>query len=385
MLTGMKKIPAFLVNAAFMCMGVISYAIFVDLSQGENARFDYRHLGNLSIIISSLIIGYAANRIWRSDDRDEAASNLFKMYFAIIFVNSIIITLQVLDPGLRAMIEGIIAESSRTDYLEGIRYRGLASAGGATLSIATAISTVTAIHFAKIKEINWSTAIAIGMINTFAMIFIGRTGFLVLMAYLLYDTITNVKKIKLIASLFISPIFIWIFYTLVESAVNVNIINIENYRHAFGILLDINEYGLTGAAENEGTIPNLLSFFAFPESIWNLIFGIGNFSGGYLWGYPGDPGLMKVLTLVGLPATIILYLFIIFLTTKLANASIKYKNLILFIGLILIVLEIKEPFLFKGSSAKLFWIVAGIYLSQKNFSKNVFSKLKDNHLKNAPA
>ena len=119
--------------------------------------------------------------------------------------------------------------------------------------------------------------------------------------------------------------------------------------------------GLEGI-QNEGTLNSVINFIVFPDSFVDLIFGIGNFSGGFEFGYlfPGDPGIMKLSTAYGIPLAFMIYLLIFIWCINLPSGNLKE---ILFIMIIFFVIfEFKEPFLFKGYSSRIFWTLIGLSL-----------------------
>ena len=72
---------------------------------------------------------------------------------------------------------------------------------------------------------------------------------------------------------------------------------------------------------------------------------------------------MKVATSIGVPCAILLYVAVlhigIYHVKNLAGAGLGVMPLLITILLVLFVSELKEPFVFKGYSARMFWLFLG--------------------------
>lgn len=285
---------------------------------------------------------------------------LTKFFIYAIILNSIVVLLEFLIPSFRSFIESLLIPSSRTDYMVGLRFRGIASAGGASLSIAHGLSGVLLYYLYRKRLINPIFAL-VGILLCFSsLIFIGRSGILLLFVGIFFVHImikkTNAKrKISNVIFTFLAFLLIVVFVTNINYLYNM----LPSFYQTYSLNLFLN--GLEGI-QNEGTLNSVIKFIVFPDSYVDLIFGIGNFSGGFEFGYlfPGDPGIMKLSTAYGIPLAFMIYLLIFIWCINLPSGNLKE---ILFIMIIFFVIfEFKEPFLFKGYSSRIFWTLIGLSL-----------------------
>ena len=285
---------------------------------------------------------------------------LTKFFIYAIILNSIVVLLEFLIPSFRSFIESLLIPSSRTDYMVGLRFRGIASAGGASLSIAHGLSGVLLYYLYRKRLINPIFAL-VGILLCFSsLIFIGRSGILLLFVGIFFVHImikkTKAKrKISNVIFTFLAFFLIVVFVTNINYLYNM----LPSFYQTYSLNLFMN--GLEGI-QNEGTLNSVIKFIVFPDSYVDLIFGIGNFSGGFEFGYlfPGDPGIMKLSTAYGIPLAFMIYLLIFIWCINLPSGNLKE---ILFIMIIFFVIfEFKEPFLFKGYSSRIFWTLIGLSL-----------------------
>lgn len=83
-------------------------------------------------------------------------------------------------PSVRHEIESFLVASGNVNWQEGFRYRGIASGGGASLSVLNPVAVVMALHLYKEKYIRTIVLIASLSVLIFALVFIGRTGMILL-------------------------------------------------------------------------------------------------------------------------------------------------------------------------------------------------------------
>ena len=120
---------------------------------------------------------------------------LTKFFIYAIILNSIVVLLEFLIPSFRSFIESLLIPSTRTDYMVGLRFRGIASAGGASLSIAHGLSGVLLYYLYRKRLINPIFAL-VGILLCFSsLIFIGRSGILLLFVGIFFVHIM-IKKTK---------------------------------------------------------------------------------------------------------------------------------------------------------------------------------------------
>ena len=270
-------------------------------------------------------------------------------------INSIIILFEFYFQGFRQLIEGLLLQFPATPYNSGMRYRGVASAGGAGLSIFNSVAF--AIIMFKIREgSNYKFVFLAGAVLVFAStFFIGRTGLVIIVALTIFYSLRS----------------FWIFvFMLTTTFIIINSVNLlqESLQDIYGEdMLWVSAGFLIDGIDwfkNEGTVETLKSFYFFPSGINSIIgygfYGIGDF---VPW---TDSGYMRSVLSVGIPMALFIYLIII----KFTYAEISKNNLLLMLFLILIFSEYKEPLLFSGFASRSFLLL----VAQRHYSNFIMSK-----------
>ena len=183
---------------------------------------------------------------------------LTKFFIYAIILNSIVVLLEFLIPSFRSFIESLLIPSSRTDYMVGLRFRGIASAGGASLSIAHGLSGVLLYYLYRKRLINPIFAL-VGILLCFSsLIFIGRSGILLLFVGIFFVHImikkTNAKrKISNVIFTFLAFLLIVVFVTNINYLYNM----LPSFYQTYSLNLFMN--GLEGI-QNEGTLNSVIKF-----------------------------------------------------------------------------------------------------------------------------
>lgn len=94
--------------------------------------------------------------------------------------NSLIIIFEVYFPDFRQTIESFLLLSGNIDWTEGFRYRGIASGGGASLSVLVPVSVVLSLYLYSENYLNILSSILHVSILIFSVFFVGRTGLVLL-------------------------------------------------------------------------------------------------------------------------------------------------------------------------------------------------------------
>ena len=322
------------------------------------------NLLKIQISVSVMVLlGFCVGFTLRNyQNLSELPLEICKIFVSIVVFNAIVVLLEFYYPSVRSLLESLLVPDGRVDYADGLRFRGLASAGGASLSVAHGLSVPIAYYLFR-KNIIGPLALLLSVSAVLAsLIFIGRTGFVVaLLGILLVSVLTRASAQK--TQLWFK---VWVFILFIASLSLVSYLGVfydslpahyQNY--SINVFL-----GGSESLKSEGTISYVASFYAFPDDLLALVFGVGNFSGGFDSGYslPGDPGIMKVLTAYGILG-LLFYLGLIVWCFSLPKGYLK--DILVISCILLISTELKEPLLFKGYSSRFFWLLVGVMLYQK--------------------
>ena len=296
-----------------------------------------------------LILGYLLGRTFsRRFDLDQ----VLKMIAITGLFNSILIILEFLIPELKDSIENLLIQNTAgliyADHP--FQLRGLASAGGAALSIFN-FACVYILLFVTNFKIRFFKIFSIFVLSVSCVI-IGRTGLLAIFVLLASWTIINIAKneykyfkifIIIIASFLIlyAPYFV----------------NSELLQKDLHLRWIMEIFTLFDGLENK-TLAQLAPMFFFPEG-WDLIFGTGSFERqlGYV---QSDVGYVKTLHFGGFIFFFLFYGFFIVMAIFLGNMNKKQLALLLTIYFIF---ELKEPFLVQNINSRFWFFIIGFIYS----------------------
>jgi hypothetical protein len=286
----------------------------------------------------------------------------------VVIFNSSIIIIQVLLPGFRDFTESFLVLSGNVDWTEGFRYRGVASGGGASLSVLVPVAVVLALHLYYERKIGVFVFFVMASVLIVSLFFIGRTGFLLMPFVFLFFVFFNMKKYFFNVFFLFSFLasFVFIFGGEIKEFV-ISKYGVEFYNYSFGFFLG----GVDGLKE-EGTVSIIIDFLkVMPTTFPEVLIGYGFYGGSdfYPW---TDSGYSRMFLSIGY-----LFGFLFYLCFFLMFRSVIFKVRFVFItiGFILLVAEAKEPLLFTGYASRVYIIL----LAFSKFSIR-YDKYKANQL-----
>ncbi|KAA0014340.1 hypothetical protein F0A17_01410 [Billgrantia pellis] len=309
-----------------------------------------------------ILLGYvlALSLMTKSLDMDQVLTLCFKLVVFIVFVNSLIILIEYNFPPFRNFVESMLylPENSNIDYLtREFRLRGIASGGAANLSLfhGTVLILLQALYIKK--KIGFLYFITASVTIFTSLLFIGRTGIVVaiigialfhMLNFILSKEKLSLRRILLYASIAgivmaVPPVFAILFP---ENVLSYSITFL--YRGVEGV-------------QQEGTTAALARMINIPNEWPKLLFGVGVHSGDFDLRRSVDLGYMRMFTALGIPVAIAFYVFVAYLGKCVLSVT-HYKSFWLVFMIIMFIAEYKEPFIFKGYSARLMWMIIGVGL-----------------------
>ena len=252
--------------------------------------------------------------------------------------------LEFISNDFKVFLDFLIDTSGNIDYAESFRSHGLASSGGAALSLCMALVFILSLTKVCREELGKITPL-LSLVIFISTLFIGRSGLLLcVVAIAIFLTIKFSYFIKFVSLfLFFLAVFL-IFSPLSEEELNII------YSYSFEPVKNFNE---TGSIRTK-TSDHLGTMFFIPN-FENIIFG-----GGY-WRYPiypyflSDVGYLKVLLGFGLIGFLVFYFFSLFIYFKaFFYYSFKFgdRRLYLLLFFSLFLFEVKEAFLIQNYAFK---------------------------------
>jgi len=311
----------------------------------------------VSVAFGCIIASFLSMRIMRAV---AIIDKLIVLSVLVVFVNSSIIIGEYLLPDMRDLIESILLNvKSQSIYgsyaTHPFYFRGLSSAGGAGLSVLNALAVLFLIYLVRHKKLSNISALFASSVIVFSNIFIGRTGLIFGLVFLLF--LIMVILIQFIRTGRLSPkrtlAFIVTAMVILIFIVNFNL-NQEAAAWAFEWVDGFQTGNFSTASTND-----LKSMFFLPDDPIHLLFGIGFFEGdGNI--YPRtDSGYLKTILSIGLPLAVLLYSVIIYLFSRLKLVSSRYYWLVVSVVIFMLIVEIKEPFLYQNFAARVMLMLSG--------------------------
>jgi hypothetical protein len=318
---------------------------------------------HLKVVFSLLVYVLMAHGVFIYFRKRSLDFNDF-VYCALLAIgfNGLVIIVEVFFPGVRDVIESVLVASGNIDWQEGYRYRGLASGGGASLSVLAPVAAVMALHLYKEKYIGSIILIASLSVLIFSLIFIGRTGIILLPLVFLSFMGFYFKRY------FLRTVFLFISITLLIGfgfeyfkQVIVGQHGVGFFNYSLGFLLEGSE-----GIKDEGTVSVILEFLkVMPTTFPEMLIGYG-FYGGSDFSPWTDSGYSRMFLSVGYFFGVIFYacFFLLF-----RNVFLYKPFFFITIGLLLLVAEAKEPLLFTGYSSRIYFIFLVIGLIEKKLKQ----------------
>lgn len=290
---------------------------------------------------------------------------LGSLYVGVL--NGFVILLQVQMPQFRTLVESVFVESGNIDWADGFRYRGLASGGGASLSVFSAFMVYICLYLYGVKKIGALMASVSLIVLIASVFFIGRTGvLLIFVAFLFHALVQGWRNIKIITFTVGAVVFVYFAGLDYIKEFLIQEYGEGFYRYSLGFLLE----GRQGI-KDEGTADIIAEFLTVvPKDFPEILIGYGFYGGSdfYPW---TDSGYARMFLSVGFLFGFIFYVCAFYIFKKSTpGKEIFFWPLIA----LLAIAETKEGMMFAGYSSRLLFILMGFWAAQKLHSQRQASK-----------
>ncbi len=275
--------------------------------------------------------------------------------------NSLIIIFEIYFPSFRQMVESFLVPSGNVDWTEGFRYRGIASGGGASLSVLVPVATVLVLYLYSEKFLNVLSSFIHISILIFSVFFIGRTGLILLPLVALFFVFFNANKyfLKIAVGAVLFGLFAFVFSGNLKQVL-VDQYGMGFYNYSVGFLFS----GSSGLKE-DGTVGIVMEFLTvMPQAFPEVLIGYGFYGGSEFQPWT-DSGYSRMFLSVGYVFGLLFYI-LFFMTFR--NVFFYKPFLFLTIGALLLIAEAKEPLIFTGYSARLYISILVIGLLSKRMA-----------------
>lgn len=312
---------------------------------------------HVSVALSLIVLALASHGLWLICQRcGVSIDRLMLMILMVVLINSLIIVLELNFDVLRATIEMYLdpIDAGSINYAEGYRLRGIASSGGANLSLLIPAATTIALYLSKKKVIGmWFLTISIALL-AFSATVIGRTGLILMPVPFLFFLFFELKKINLqrVFSIFgflvLAALFLQYFSSIGREFLS--------DKFGEGFLFYSFEFLFEGKSglEQEGTAGIIAGFLqVLPTGLAEIFFGYGFYGGGYFEPWT-DSGFSRMFLSIGYVFGLTFYFLVFSLYFSIKSFD---KFLIFSFVAILSFGELKEPLLFSGFVSRVFMMI----------------------------
>lgn len=361
-LFGMGLVRNGILFSFLICIAISVFGVF------SSVLHSIPQVEHLKIAISILvyyIVGVGLHLVCgRKCDVEDVA--LLALWGAVI--NGVVILLQVQFPQFRAALESVFVESGNIDWTEGFRYRGLASGGGASLSVFSAFVVYICLYLRSIGRVSVLASVASLAVLLISVFFIGRTGvFLIAVAFFLFVLTHMVVNIRTMVPVIFFVVFVVFFGVNFIREFLIQEYGESFYMYSLGFILE----GRQGI-EAEGTIGMIAEFLAVvPARFPEVLIGYG-FYGGSDFNPWTDSGYARMFLSVGFLLGCIFYCCAFYIFAQSAGGKWLLFWPLIFL---LLIAEAKEGLLFGGYSSRLLFILMGFWGAQKMRYRRQANKL----------
>lgn len=324
---------------------ISTYAVW---NSAVNNIFQITHL---YMTISLCLVIFSSVGVWKYCHKNKIVFEEFLLILLLVILsNSIIIFLELMFPEFRTFIEQFLAQSDN-NYRTTHRFRGIASAGGAALSVLAALGVGITLQL-YIKKYLSILMVALSLsILLFSSLLIGRTGTVLsvipIVFFLIWMLRTNVSKVFIFIAFlsggcyFLYPLAVLFFQ--------------EKFSAAF-VYYAIGFFFASDGLSNEGTVGAMATHFHALPTEWPYLitghgyYGVSDFTP------RTDSGFGRMFLAIGYLLGTLYYLLFFKIMSVFSN---KDNLFILISGFsILFIAEIKEPLLLSMYSSRLLVMVA---------------------------
>jgi len=317
-----------------------------------NNIFQFNHL--LAVISFSIVI-FSAYGLWvycykSSISRDD----VLKLVMYTVLMNSVVIVLELNFDSLRAVIESFLDPLIQTsiDYTTGYKFRGLASSGGAGLSISVPVALTIALYLFDRKLLTLPALILVISFVFFSVLVIGRTGLILsvipLLSFLVFQVVRSKQRGRALFTGFVLVLVVIYLYQFTIEYFS-DMFGDGFTRYAIGFLLE----GEEGIKE-EGTVTAITEYLTvLPKHFPQILFGYGFYGGSEFFPWT-DSGLSRMFLSVGFVFGLLFYIVLF------RMYFLVFKGNEFLIGTLVLVLaasELKEPLLYSGVASRMFIFV----------------------------
>lgn len=312
---------------------------------------------HVSVALSLMVLALASHGLWLICKRCGVSTDrLMFMILTAVLINSLIIVLELNFDALRAAIEMYLdpIDAGSINYAEGYRLRGIASSGGANLSLLIPAATTIALYLFKKRIIGiWFLTVSIALL-IFSATVIGRTGLILIPVPFMFFLFFELKGINLQRAFSIFG-FLVLVVLLLQYFSSIGREFLSD-KFGEGFLFYSFEFLFEGKSgvEQEGTAGIIAGFLqVLPTELAEIFFGYGFYGGSYFEPWT-DSGFSRMFLSIGYVFGLAFY----FLIFRLYFSIRSFDKFLIFSFIAILTFgEVKEPLLFSGFVSRVFMMI----------------------------
>ena len=335
LLTNFQSLKLLVAEYKNFLLGMI-LIMFISLIQSifshDSTQFSRLFYFILYALICPVLITYRINNFRK-----------ISWFFLIaISIQSLILILVFFNPRFKSVLEAYIIYGGNFGVDNLYRSFGLSSTTGAALSLIQGLGSGIGFYMLYSDKMRWNWLVLfLTVLCFFSTLFVGRTGLVISIIFLSVYLMASINFIKLFRYMLIICIVSYFsFGDIFESNLN----SIKGFSTEFFFTWISDGIGI----QDNKTIDALFNQQSIPElTLQTLFIGTGTISENGLNTSGHDSGIVQTYYSLGLLFTFLFYYSLTFFLKN--NFKSLNKKLIYLLIFLMLLLEIKEPFLFKYS------------------------------------
>lgn len=343
---------------------VAAYAALVTTLRGTNdlnfaiqiAKVAILYLGS-GVLIGLICIGFR---------NDEKFNIIIQAFVYCCLIQTVFILLGIVSIQFRVTMDSLIEATGNTNYLVSFRVRGFSASGGGSLGLSQAIGVLSALYLSSALKKSYFFWIAI--VTWIPIFFVARTGFFFGAVFILIYFASLNRILHLLRSMFFRPVGIvgisvvlplmLVVLPSLGGIFEAEALDRVGYALRWGFEIFLNAQA--GTVET-ATTNALMDMLVIPNEPSYFLFGFGVFDTGAFGYERTDSGYLKTWYSSGVIGVIAVYgvLFYSIYSTAVNSNSSGVRNYILIILVVIVLAEVKEPFLYQNYLGRYVFIIIG--------------------------
>ena len=187
-------VSGFYMRSLLICAFIFAYSSLISIFYFAviDSRVSSTLLSLLVYLLVGLVIFYSV--IKDNQNHEYVCETVIKIFVVAMTLNSLIVVFEFMFPSFNYLLQSYLIQPSKVEYDGGLRFKGLASAGGANLSLAHATASILALVLYSKGKLNFVCTLLCFSLCAISIPFVGRTGVIILGVGLLSVGLMNLSS-----------------------------------------------------------------------------------------------------------------------------------------------------------------------------------------------